>query len=95
MWKYYEYEADIDFENRYILAGEIDIIREKRLRHDILSILKKYIFFPEDDDVVKDYSTNERILIDKYGDYIPRLLQQVMSKQFQMSFVSFTLHLTR
>ena len=73
-FKYYGYEFGPEF---IPILHSIEDVRKKRLRHDILSILKKFIFFAQDEAIVNEYSPNERFIMDNYGDQIPRLLQKV------------------
>ena len=52
------------------------------IRDTMLNVLRKFIFFAEDMNVMKNFSEKEEFVIDNYGKQIPSLLQKVSTISF-------------
>ena len=48
----------------------------------MLRVLRKFIFFAEDTNVVANFTEGEEFIIDNYGKQIPVLLQKVSMSSF-------------
>ena len=52
------------------------------LSSTMLRVLRKFIFFAEDTNVVANFTEGEEFIIDNYGKQIPVLLQKVSMSSF-------------